>query len=177
MTKPINYLLVGLPYSGKSTLAIELKNRYDFAQINIDELKFKKGYKDKGDDEVPDKVWDEIFIEADELIIKYLKEGKNIANEYAWVTRAWRDRARKVAKDAGFDTKVIYIKIPLSVIKERWLKNNQSKSRFQWPEHEFENYINDFEVPTTYENVIVYDQSIPANDWIKNNILPVLQSK
>ncbi len=173
MVKPINFLLVGLPYSGKSTLANELKNKYGFAHINIDEWKFNKGYKDKGDDEIPNKVWDEIFEEADKLFVNYLKEGKNIANEYAWVTRSWRDRARKVAKDAGFETKVIYIKLPLSTIKERWLKNNQSKSRFHWPEHEFENYIKDFEIPTTEENIIIYDQSTSIDSWIENNVLNV----
>jgi len=106
MNKPIQYLLVGFPYSGKTTLAKELEKKLGFARINIDELKFAKGYTNVGDDEVPDQVWDEIFKEADQLIIKYLSEEKSLANEYAWVTREWRDRARKVAKDAGFDTKL-----------------------------------------------------------------------
>ena len=105
MRKPNQFLLVGFPYSGKTTLAKELVEKYGFSHINIDELKFNKGYKDVGDDEVPDQVWEEIFKEADELLVKYLNEGKNVANEYAWITKSWRDRARKVALDAGFETK------------------------------------------------------------------------
>src|SRR3989344_900717 len=124
MNKPIQYLLVGLPYSGKTTLARELERQLGFAHINIDQLKFDRGYNDVGDDDVPDKVWEEIFNHADKLILTYLNQGKNIANEYAWITKEWRDRARKVAKDAGFETKVIYINLPEDVIRKRREENS-----------------------------------------------------
>jgi len=170
MDKPIQYLLVGLPYAGKTTLAKELKNKYGFAHINIDELKFNRGYKDEGDNEVSDKVWDEIFEEADTLIAKYLKEGKKLVNEYAWITKAWRERARKVAQNAGFATKIIYIKLPIETIRKRWGENMQSRRRFHWTEHEFENYIKDFEEPTPDEHIIIYDQTISVDQWVNKNL-------
>ncbi len=168
--KPVQYLLVGFPYSGKTTLAKELGKRLGFAHINIDQLKFDKGYKEVGDDDVPDLVWNEIFSEADRLIIKYLSEGKNIANEYAWITRQWRDRARKIAEEAGFQTKVIYIKLPKEVIWKRWMENSKTKTRFHWPKEEFERNFKDFEEPGEDEDVIVYDQKTPIEKWIKNYV-------
>lgn len=173
MKKPIQYLLVGFPYSGKTTLAKGLEKKLGFARINIDELKWKRGFKEVGDDEVPDKVWEEIFKEADELIIRYLKEGKNLANEYAWITKAWRERARKVAKMAGFETKVIYLDIPKEEIIKRWSENQESKRRFHWPEDEFRSYINDFEKLTEDEDFIVYDQSKPIELWIDKDLYRV----
>ncbi|MBI2593856.1 ATP-binding protein [Candidatus Daviesbacteria bacterium] len=170
MKEPMQYLLVGFPYSGKTILAKKPEKRLGFARINIDELKFKRGYTKVGDDDVPDKVWDEIFKEADELIVKYLSEGKNLVNEYAWMTREWRERARKVAKKAGFQTKIIYLDIPLEVVKERWKENQKSKKRFDWPEHEFKNYINDFEELTEDEDFIVYDPTQPITIWIDRNL-------
>lgn len=167
MERPVQYLLVGFPYSGKTTLAKELVKRLGFAHINIDQLKFDKGYTDVGDDDVPDAVWNEIFDEADKLIVKYLSEGKNVANEYAWITRAWRDRARKVAEDAGFETKVIYIKLPNEVIRKRWAENSKTKSRFHWPKEEFERYLKDFEELTPDEDVIIYDQKTPTEEFIR----------
>lgn len=167
MSKPVQYLLVGFPYSGKTTLAKELQKRLGFAHINIDQLKFDRGYTDIGDDDVPDLVWNEIFTEADKLIVKHLSEGKSVANEYAWITRSWRDRARKVAKDAGFETKVIYIKLPKKVIWERWIENDKTKARFHWPKGEFERSFRDFEEPTPDENIIIYDQKILIVDWIR----------
>lgn len=170
MEKPIQYLLVGFPYSGKSTFAKELQRRLGFAHINIDQLKFDEGYTTVGDDDVPDEAWDRIFKRADELIVKYLTDGKNLANEYAWITREWRDRAREVARDAGFETKVVYIKLPKEVITKRWQENEHTKARFQWPEKEFDGYLNDFEEPTPDEKVIIYDQSIPLDEWVEKEL-------
>lgn len=170
MKKPTQYLLVGFPYSGKTTLAKELEKRLGFAVINIDTMKFEKGYTEVGDDDVPDKIWDEIFKEADELIVKYLKEGKNLANEYAWITKEWRDRARKVAKDAGFETKIIYVNTPLEIVEKRWKENQKTKHRFDWPEHEFRNYINDFQELTDDEDFIIYNQTKPVDIWIEENL-------
>ena len=108
MDKPIQYLLVGFPYSGKTTLAKELEKSLGFAHINLDQLKWDMGYTNVGDDDVPDQAWQAIFEKADKLLLKYLNEGKSVANEYAWITRKWRDKARQVARDKGHETKVIY---------------------------------------------------------------------
>ena len=171
ITKPIQYLLVGLPFSGKTTLALELKKRLNFASINVDKLKWSMGYRDVGDDEVPDKVWKDIFRQADQLIVKYLREGKNLASEYAWVTKSWRDRARDVAGRAGFTTKIIYLKIPIAEIKRRLAENRRLKNHFIWPEKELNNYIKDFEEPGDDEDVIIYDQTILLDRWITENII------
>lgn len=168
--KPIQYLLVGFPYSGKTTLAKELVKHLGFAHINIDQLKFDKGYTEVGDDDVPDEVWDAIFKQADDLIATSLSEGKNVASEYAWITRAWRDRARKVASDAGFETKVIYVKPPEKVIRQRRDENIRTKERFHWNDEEFERNFKDFEPPTEKENIIVYDQTISVEEWIEKKL-------
>ena len=109
MDTPLQYLLVGFPYSGKTTLAKELCKRLGFFHINIDELKAQRGYENVGDDLVPDFAWKEIFQEADRLLLKYLSEGKTVVNEYAWITKKWRDRARGVAKKGKFETKIICV--------------------------------------------------------------------
>ncbi len=169
MATPIHYLLVGFPYSGKSTLATELVSKFGFAHINLDQLKWDLGYTEVGDDDVPDEAWEKIFRIADELLMRYLKEGKNVANEYAWITREWRDKARKVASEAGFETKVIYLKVPKEEIRRRWQVNSETKKRFHWPEKEFERIFVDFEEPTEDENIIYYDGRVSVEDWAKNN--------
>lgn len=170
MTTPIHYLLVGLPYSGKSTLANELLKRGNFAHVNIDQLKWDRGFKEVGDNDVPDKVWGEIFTEADSLLKKYLTQGLNVANEYAWITKAWRDCARKVATQVGCETKIIYLKLPVHIIMDRWTTNASNKSRFQWPKNEMQDILRDFEEPNPDENLLIYDQSLPVKEWITQNI-------
>lgn len=170
MEKPTNFVLVGFPYAGKSTMARGLKEQKGFAHINIDQLKWDRGFTEVGDDDVPDQIWDEIFKDADDLLVKHLREGKHVANEYAWITREWRDRTRKVAADAGFPTKLIYINIPPEVIKQRWVDNIQKRDHFHWPEEEFQRVFTEFEPPEADEDMLVYDQSIPLNEWLEKNI-------
>ena len=165
--KPIQYLLVGLPYSGKTTLVDELVKRLGFAHINIDELKFAKGFKDVSDDDVPDNVWDEIFKEADGLIVKFLNEGKNLINEYAWVTKAWRDRARKAA--TGYETKIIYVEASREIIWKRWEENIKIQNRFHLSKEELERSIKEFEPLSPDEDFIFYDQTTLVEDWITKN--------
>ena len=165
--KPIQYLLVGFPYSGKTTLARELINRLGFANINIDQLKFGKGFKDVSDDDVPDEVWNEIFNEADRLIIKYLEQGKSLVNEYAWVTKEWRDRAKKAA--SGFETRIIYVDEPTDIIWKRWHENIKIRNRFHLSKEELERSIKEFEDLKVDENFIVYDQTVPLEEWIAKN--------
>ena len=171
MSKPIQYLLVGFPYSGKSTLARKLKKRFGFTHINLDQLKWDLGYSEVGDDDVPDEAWRKIFASADALLVKYLREGKNVANEYAWITREWRDKARNVAGENGFATKVIYIKLSAEVIRKRWLENSQSRGRFHWPKEELERMFIEFEEPSTDENIIYYDSSLPIEKWVEKNCI------
>lgn len=170
MNKQTQYLLVGFPYSGKTTLAKELVKKLGFAHINLDQLKWDMGYTDVGDDDVPDEAWDKIFDTADKLLLKYLKEGKNVANEYAWITKQWRDRARNVAKNGGFETKIIYLKLPKEEILKRWKSNKESRKRFHWPEDEFLRTFEEFEEPTLDENVIIFDNQTTIDDWINSNI-------
>jgi predicted kinase len=86
MFEAINYHLVGFAYAGKSTLAKELEAKHGFARISIDDIKWRLGFRDVGDDDVSDEVWRRVFQEADELLSQHLRAGRPVANEYAWVT-------------------------------------------------------------------------------------------
>jgi predicted kinase len=169
MEKATQYILCGIPFSGKSTLGKELAKRLGFVHINLDQLKKEKGYGKVSDDDVPDNVWKIIFQEADKKLIDTLKSGKNVANETAWVTRKWRDRARKVAADAGFASKIIWLTIDEVIVRNRWQQNRKKTNRYDTFDKEFNDYVNDFEPPTRDEDIIIYDQTIPVDEWIKKN--------
>lgn len=145
-----------------------------FEHINLDEIRQEKGYGEIKEDDIPDGVWKDIFVEADKRLIAYLKAGNNVANETAWVTRAWRDRARNIAKKAGFQTKIIFLDIPTDVAKERLLQNRNVKTHYDTPDDEFENYIKDFEKPMPEEDVIVFKQTDDLEEWMKNNFISKL---
>ncbi|WKZ25960.1 MAG: AAA family ATPase [bacterium] len=119
------------------------------------------------DDDVPDEVWGKIFKKADELLLKYLKQGKNVVNEYAWITKEWRDKARNVARKEGFQTIIIYLKLSEAEIIKRWKENDKSRKRFHWPLEEFRRIFSEFEEPNSDENVIIYDGIMSVESLLK----------
>lgn len=166
---PTQYLLCGIPFSGKTTLGQALHDKLGFVHINLDAIKKEKGYGDTCDDDVPDTVWTEIFREADSRMLAGLKEGKSVAHETAWVTRAWRDRARDIATEAGFPTKIIFLDIPKEVALSRQSANRTKQTRYDTPDTEFQDYVTEFERPTPDEDIIIYDGIQDLSAWISHN--------
>ena len=170
MKKQIHYLLVGYSFAGKTTLAKELGKRFGFKRLSIDDVKFEIGYQDVSDDDVPDEAWKKIFEELDLRITENLKEGKTILNEYAWITKKWRDRARKIAYDLGIETKIIFVDTSEEVVRKRWQKNKKRNERFDVSEDVFEEAIKTFEKPSEEENVILYKETDDFESWINKNL-------
>ncbi len=170
MKQQIHYLLVGYPFAGKTMLAKELEKRLGFVRLSIDEVKFELGYRDTSDNDVPDGAWEKIFAELDRRITKELKEGKTILNEYAWLTREWRDRARKLADDLGIETKIIFVDTLEELVRRRWQENREKSDRFDVPDDVFEEAISSFEKPTDDENVLVYQENANVDEWINQNL-------
>ncbi|MBI3576762.1 ATP-binding protein [Candidatus Gottesmanbacteria bacterium] len=165
--KPLHYLLCGLPFSGKTTVAYALEKQLGFVRLNIDDVKFAHGFEGVSDDNVPEEAWEKIFAEMDRRLVEYLKQGKSVTNETVWVWKSWRDKPRKVAQEAGFTTKVLFIDVPEQAARERLLVNRKTKKRFDVSDKIFEEAVRDFERPTQDEDVLVYDQTISVDEWIK----------
>lgn len=170
MNEQKQFLLVGLPFSGKTTLAREIENRLGFTRVNVDEIKQEFGYGDITDDKVSDEEWKRIFEELDNRIEKVLKSDKTILNEYAWITKEWRNRARNIASKLGIKTYVIFLDTPPEVVTQRWIENKKTHERFDVSEIDFNECLRDFEKPTEDENVIIYKNKENLDTWIKNNI-------
>lgn len=170
MQKQIHYLFVGYAYAGKSTLARELETRLGFNRISIDEVKFDLGFKDVSDSEISAEDWHKIFTELDKRIRNFLTDGKSLLNEYAWMTREWRDRAREIATSMGVETKIIFVDTPEKIIRKRWEENKKTKERFHVAVDVFEDSIRLFEPPSEDENLILYKNDMDVSNWIKENI-------
>lgn len=167
--KQMHYLFTGYPFSGKSTLIKKLQERFGFEVLSIDEIKFEMGYKEVSDDDVPDQVWSEAHKEIDRRLIAYLKEGKIVLHDNAWMKREWRDGKRKIASGLGVETKIVFVDTPQDVVRERWLRNRQTKERHDVPDNIFEEGMLHFEVPTEDENVIVYTSETDFETWVHEN--------
>lgn len=166
MNKPIHYLLVGFPFAGKTTLSKQLEKQLGFARVNIDEVKEEFGFGGESDDDIPDEGWKKIFQETDRRLVLFLGEGKSVLNENEWVTKESRNRLSTVAAKAGFQTRVIYIKASKQIVRERLMKNRMHTERFDVPDSIFDWALHHFEEPTEDEDIIIYDTTVPLEDWI-----------
>lgn len=165
--KPIQYLLCGIPFSGKSTLGRLLADKLEMIHVNLDDVKRDMGYQDVNDDDVPDEAWPIIIAKADQIALASLRQGKSVAHETAWVTKEWRERARALASNEGFETKIIWIQTPPEIIEQRRASNRKSKERYDTNEDEFQGYVEEFEPPGVDEHVLIYDGVEPMADWIE----------
>ncbi|MBI4100176.1 ATP-binding protein [Candidatus Microgenomates bacterium] len=167
MREPKLYILCGLPFAGKTTLANEIVKLLGFMSVNIDEIKVEKGYKDVGDDDISDDVWKDIFEEIQKRIGENLDKGKSIICESYNVVRSARNETRVAALRRGIETVVIFVNIPEEVTRKRWLENKQTNERFDISERVYNEAKREFEPPTENENVIIYNGTIPINEWIE----------
>jgi len=76
--------------------------------------------------------------EIDKRQVAYLKEGKTVLNDNAWMKREWRAGKRKIARDLGVETKIVFVDTPEQVVRERWLRNRWTNERHDVPANIFE---------------------------------------
>ena len=62
--------------------------------------------------------------------------------------------------------KVIFVDVPESVARERWLKNRRTGNRFDVRDDDFAQVVDNFQSPTDEEDVIRYDQTLPLSEWV-----------
>lgn len=163
------YILTGLPYSGKTTLTKELVKRFGFSSVSMDDVMDEKGYEVE---QMTQEDWNMVYSEGYERLKKLLSEGKTVVLDLGNLKRSERKTARQIAESLGSGYKLIYLNIPVSVIKERWAKNEETKERGQLEQVTLDRALGMFEEPTSDENYIIYNQTVSLDKWIKENIAP-----
>lgn len=163
------YILCGLPFAGKTTLAKELVKCFGFVRIDLDEINSERGLGGLRNDEISDEEWKETYRISYERTEQYLREGRTVVNDTANFTKDQRDKLRAIADRAGVDSIVIYVNIPDSVARQRWLNNRVTKERYDVRNEDFAEVADNFQPPTTDEHVIFYDGSLSIELWIQKH--------
>jgi adenylate kinase family enzyme len=84
MEEQTQYIFVGLPFSGKTTLSKAISERLGIPRVNLDEVKFELGFEGVSDNNLSSEDWKRIFDETDRRVVEYLKQGKSILHETSW---------------------------------------------------------------------------------------------
>jgi predicted kinase len=166
MEKPILYILCGVPFAGKTTVATALAHWLDINRVAIDDINHERGV---WNDEtgMSAEEWTETYNEAYRRIGLVLSRGKSVLDDSVNFTKDLRDRLRALAGRYGASTTVISVDIPLPEAQRRWQENRQTRVRANVRDSDFAYVVEQFEPPTDDENVLRYDGSISLEEWIR----------
>ena len=174
MAKPTLYIMCGLPFSGKTTLARAIADQRDCVHLDLDSLATREGlFPEEG---IDDKQWSLLFREAHRSLAALLSLGKSVVFDAVNYDRVGRDRLRAIAQQNNSAVYVIYMKLTIHELEQRRHANRDNRQRPNVREKDFVELVRDFEVPATEENLLVFDGARPIAEWIDGNIPRAIRS-
>jgi predicted kinase len=151
--------MVGLPCSGKTTLARQLETKYSALRLTTDEWHIRLFGHDFGDhmsqsdearhdfrhDAVESLMW--------EVAARVLVLGVDVILDFGCWVRSQRDEFRARATSLGADFRIHFVDVPEDVLLERLTARNDKHSQgaFFIPRAKLEEWIRIFEPPSSEE--------------------------
>jgi predicted kinase len=164
------YILCGLPFAGKTTLAKGLVSELGIKRVAIDDINTERGLWDDEKGLSPEE-WTHVYNEAYRRIGLLLGQGERVMDDSTNFTREQRDRLRAIAARHNAATTVIYVTTPLAETRRRWQENRSTRVRGDVRDDDFTQVVENLEAPTEDENVLRYDGSTPVTEWIRSTFV------
>ena len=168
MAKPTLYIMCGLPFSGKTTLARAIADQRGCVHLDLDTLANREGF--FPEEGIDDKQWSRLFSEAHQSLAALLSSGSSVVFDAVNYDRVGRDRLRAIAQQNGSAVYVIYTKLTIQELEQRRHANRDNRQRPNVREKDFVELVRDFEVPAAEENLLVYEGARPVAEWIHSNL-------
>ncbi len=159
------FILCGVPFAGKSTLACELARQLPGRRIDIDELNAARGHGAGGDD-LSQKDWDAVYAESFRLLSESLAAGVSVVYDGHCWTRGQRDNLRRIAAQQGAATAVILVPTPVEEARARWQANRSVHTRHDVSNDNFSSALAYYERPEIEELAASYDSSVDVPVWV-----------
>ena len=164
----ILYLMCGWSFSGKSHIAGGISKMTGAKIIALDKLNEERGIDNNREISIAD--WESTHKIAVQQLKIYLDEGKSVIIDDTNPLFTLRERFRKVAKQKGLHTTIIYIDVPIEEIEKRINEIEKNDQRHIAPLSARKNLMSIFERPNPkIEDVIVYDPRTDLDIWLKEN--------
>jgi len=160
------YLLCGLAFSGKSTLAKAMVNYLKCAYISLDDINKERGL-GFGGDGITVAEWEKTHHIAIGILDNLMQLEQDIILDDTNCFRWLRDRFREVAKKHSYETKVIYLDVPLDEIRLRMQRNEQTKERYGIKQEIFTELVQNFQPPEADENILLFKHNYRIKDWLE----------
>ena len=163
------YLLCGLSFSGKSTLARALLASRALGYISLDAINHERGV-GFGGDGIPVEEWERTHDVARERLATLAASGQDVLLDDTCCFRWLRDRWRAQARELGYRTQLIYLDTPREELERRRARNEQSQERRGIQDAIFLEHVSSFEPPMADEPTLRFTPRDEPSSWIKTHL-------
>lgn len=164
---PILYIMCGVGFSGKSTLAKKISEHTGAVLVSQDAMYFEK--KDElnldGDDETQ---WRMLLDMCKERILENLNQGHSVVFDNINTKFEHREELRKLAHDAHAESKVIFLDTPIEIQQERQRNNKETAERHDVKQEYLDKAIKELEIPGEKENTLVFKPNMNIHNFVEN---------
>ena len=158
------YLLCGMAFAGKTTLASALARHLQAEVVSLDEINAARGL--FGGVGIPDAEWVRTHEEALRQVGRALEAGRPVIVDDTNCFRFLRDNYRRVAALHGAGATVIYLDRPFGLLLDRLQENERTQARSPVTEPVLLDLAQKFEPPAADEDVLVFPADVAAETWI-----------
>lgn len=165
MTTPVLYLLCGLAFSGKTTLAAALRRQQGCEVVSSDEINARRGL--HGGDGVPAQEWartHELALAEVEALMRRRVPGVVVDDTNCF--RFLRDDYRALARRHGYAVRLLVLDVPLAEVRRRMAENATSRRRRGLRPEVFAEHRGSFEWPGPEETPLRVPAGVPAERWV-----------
>ena len=161
------FIMCGVGFSGKSTLAKEIAKRTGAILMSQDEEFFQK-QKELNLNEDNDDDWDMVVNICKEEIRKLLVQGKSVVFDHTNLTFGEREKLREIATSTGAKAIVIFLNTPEEVQVQRQQQNLTTANRHQVKQEYLEEAKRELEIPQPIENTLVVTPDTNIDNFLSD---------
>ena len=155
--KPTLYIMCGLAFSGKSTLAKRIAKHLNIPRVSTDEM-FEELKLESDNYEQ----WLSLLEISKQRISHFLADSQSVVYDHPNVKLEERNKLREIAQKAGAKAVVIYLQTPDEEIARRHQRNKETKERHDPKQEHLDAVKRDFQTPTSKEGDVLF--VIPGQD-------------
>jgi predicted kinase len=170
------FVLCGLPFAGKSTLARGLTARLGLVHVELDAEHDASGLDLMQRSPTPAE-WLTAYRRAYRRLDQVLAEGRAAVFDATSYRRVDRDRLRRMAAARGVPVTLVYLDVPAEEALRRREANRCRPRRPHVPDGDFARIGGQMEPPALDETAIRYDASLSAGEWIERVLLPTMEDQ
>lgn len=169
MTKPILYMMMGLPGAGKTTIAQHIADLTGATLLSSDVVRremFSKSSFSQSEH-------DELYTELDKRMTELLRAGQSVVYDANLNRRTHRDEKRQLADELGVTAQLVWVQTPEEMARQRRVDHEPQHDLI--PAHEtpgqmFDRIAQAIEEPTSDESAIVIDGRDVSTDDIRRSL-------